>query len=58
MPENLDPTPLINDYAIPWGINIGFDTAEKVKLEFDANGISIPYPQMELHMNQPSEQAN
>ena len=31
-----------------WGIF--FDMQEKVKLEFDKKGISIPYPQMELHM--------
>lgn len=35
-----------------------FDTTEKVKLEFDANGISIPYPQMELHMNQSSDEVS
>jgi small conductance mechanosensitive channel len=27
-----------------------FDTNEKVKLEFDQNGISIPYPQTDLHI--------
>ncbi len=26
-----------------------FDTIEKVKLEFDDKGISIPYPQMDIH---------
>lgn len=27
-----------------------FDLNEKIKLEFDAQGISIPYPQMDVHM--------
>jgi small conductance mechanosensitive channel len=26
-----------------------WDTTEKVKLEFDAQGLSIPYPQMDIH---------
>lgn len=30
-----------------WGVH--FDTIEKVKLTFDEKGISIPYPQMDLH---------
>jgi len=30
-----------------WGIH--FDTIEKVKLTFDEKGISIPYPQMDVH---------
>jgi small conductance mechanosensitive channel len=30
-----------------WGVY--FDTIEKVKLEFDDKGISIPYPQMDVH---------
>jgi small conductance mechanosensitive channel len=28
-----------------------FDTIEKVKLAFDDNGISIPYPQMDVHLD-------
>jgi small conductance mechanosensitive channel len=32
-----------------WGVN--WDTTEAVKLKFDAAGISIPYPQMDVHMN-------
>ena len=28
-----------------------FDTHEKVKLTFDAEGISIPYPQMDIHQD-------
>ncbi len=31
-----------------WGIY--FDFQEKVKLTFDAEGISIPYPQMDVHL--------
>ncbi len=31
-----------------WGIY--FDTQEKVKLTFDAEGISIPFPQRDIHM--------
>ncbi len=31
-------------WAVLW------DTTEKVKLEFDANGLSIPYPQMDVHL--------
>jgi small conductance mechanosensitive channel len=29
--------------------NVNFDTTEKVKLIFDEKGISIPYPQMDIH---------
>ena len=32
-----------------WGVH--FDTIEKVKLTFDKKGISIPYPQMDIHTN-------
>ena len=32
-----------------WAVN--WDTTEAVKLKFDAAGISIPYPQMDVHMN-------
>lgn len=31
-----------------WGLM--FDFTEKVKLRFDAEGISIPYPQMDVHL--------
>lgn len=31
-----------------WGIY--FDTTEKVKKQFDADGISIPYPQRDIHV--------
>ncbi|MDF1644178.1 MAG: mechanosensitive ion channel [Pseudomonadales bacterium] len=33
-----------------WGVM--FDITEQVKLTFDQQGISIPYPQMDIHMNQ------
>jgi small conductance mechanosensitive channel len=33
-----------------WGVY--FDTLEKVKLVFDEKGISIPYPQMDVHTTQ------
>ena len=32
-----------------WDVN--FDTVENVKREFDKNGITIPYPQMDIHIN-------
>jgi len=32
-----------------WGVY--FDTVEKVKLVFDEKGISIPYPQMDVHLD-------
>ena len=32
-----------------WDVN--FDLIEDVKREFDANGISIPYPQMDVHID-------
>ena len=31
--------------------NVYFDIHEKVKLAFDAEGISIPYPQMDIHQD-------
>ncbi len=33
-----------------WGVN--FDLTEQVKLAFDANGISIPFPQRDVHVYQ------
>jgi small conductance mechanosensitive channel len=30
---------------------VKFDLTEKIKLAFDENGISIPYPQMDVHLN-------
>ena len=32
-----------------WGVKA--DVTEKIKLAFDENGISIPYPQMDVHVN-------
>ena len=32
--------------------NVKWETLEKVKAAFDANGISIPYPQQDVHMHQ------
>jgi len=32
-----------------WGVK--YDITEKIKLAFDENNISIPYPQIDLHMN-------
>lgn len=31
--------------------DVHFDTIEKVKLTFDEKGISIPYPQMDIHLD-------
>ncbi|EAQ96214.2 mechanosensitive ion channel family protein [Congregibacter litoralis] len=36
-----------------WGVL--WDTTEAVKLRFDEAGISIPFPQMELHMQRPED---
>jgi len=33
-----------------WGVY--FDLTEAVKLRFDMEGISIPYPQQDVHMHQ------
>ena len=46
----------VNFIVRPW-VNsddywaVKFDLTEKIKLAFDENNISIPYPQMDLHMN-------
>jgi small conductance mechanosensitive channel len=32
--------------------NVFFDTNESVKKTFDAENISIPYPQLDVHMDQ------
>ncbi len=46
----------VNFNVRPW-VNTGdywavkFDLTEKIKLAFDANNISIPYPQMDLHID-------
>lgn len=31
--------------------NVRFDVTEKIKLAFDENGISIPFPQMDVHLD-------
>lgn len=61
-----DPAPLVavaeladssvNFNVRPWCAtgeywNVYFDIQEKVKLTFDAEGISIPYPQMDVHQD-------
>jgi small conductance mechanosensitive channel len=35
--------------------NVYWDVLERIKREFDANGISFPYPQMDVHMVRPQE---
>jgi small conductance mechanosensitive channel len=44
----------VNIYVRPWVSSsnywpVKFDLTEKIKLQFDKNGISIPYPQMDVH---------
>ncbi len=61
-----DPEPLVavaeladssvNFNVRPWVKNddywpVRFDLTEKIKLAFDDNGISIPYPQMDVHID-------
>jgi small conductance mechanosensitive channel len=47
----------VNFNVRPW-VNSGdywpvrADLLEKIKLAFDANGISIPYPQQDVHMHE------
>jgi small conductance mechanosensitive channel len=63
-----DPAPLIavgelgansvNFNVRPWAKtsdywSVYFDLNEKIKLAFDENGISIPYPQMDVHLDKP-----
>ena len=38
-----------------WGLK--FDLTEAVKLRFDAEGISIPYPQMDVHIHKSDDKA-
>ena len=38
------------DPAVYW--DVYFDIMEKVKERFDAEGISIPYPQRDVHLYQ------
>ena len=50
----------VNFNVRPW-VNSGdywavlFDLNEKIKIAFDDNGISIPYPQMNVHINKAEE---
>lgn len=44
----------VNFYVRPWVLSddywkVKFDLTEKIKQAFDDNGISIPYPQMDIH---------
>ncbi len=41
----------VNDY---WGVY--FDLTEKIKKAFDANGVSIPFPQRDIHVYQHDKQ--
>lgn len=48
----------VNFLVRPWAKSSDYwavlwDTTEAVKLKFDEAGISIPYPQMDIHMNKP-----
>lgn len=38
--------------------DVYFDTIEKVKLTFDEQGISIPFPQMDIHLDNPEQKEN
>lgn len=47
----------VNFNVWPWAKSSDFadvrsDLIEKIKLAFDANGITIPFPQMNLHLNE------
>ena len=46
----------VNFVVRPWAKtsdywDVKFSVTEKIKEEFDANGISIPYPQMDVHLD-------
>ena len=43
---NVRPWVQTDDY---WGVY--WDVTERVKLAFDAQGVSIPFPQMDVHMD-------
>jgi small conductance mechanosensitive channel len=50
----------VNFYVRPWVAtsnywNVYFDLTEKIKLEFDKNEISIPFPQMDVHFDKQDE---
>lgn len=65
-----DPEPLVavgelgassvNFYVRPWVVSadywaVKFDLTERIKQAFDDNGISIPFPQMDIHWEKPEE---
>ena len=50
----------VNFLVRPWAKTgdywaVLWDTTERVKLRFDEAGISIPYPQMDVHMSKPDQ---
>jgi small conductance mechanosensitive channel len=52
----------VNFFVQPWVNNadywdVKFAITEQVKLAFDKHGITIPYPQMEVHMQNPAAPA-
>jgi small conductance mechanosensitive channel len=51
----------VNFYVRPWVATsnywaVHFDLTEKIKLEFDKNGVSIPYPQMDVHLDKTEQE--
>jgi small conductance mechanosensitive channel len=38
--------------------NVYWDVLERIKRDFDANGISFPYPQMDVNSNARKKQSN
>jgi small conductance mechanosensitive channel len=51
----------VNFFVRPWVKTddywaVKFALTEKIKLAFDENGISIPFPQMDIHWNKPPTQ--
>jgi small conductance mechanosensitive channel len=52
----------VNFFVQPWVNNADYldvklDLTERVKVAFDENGITIPYPQMDVHVQNPTEQS-
>ena len=52
----------VNFYVRPWVLAgdywpVKFDLTEKIKQAFDDNGISIPFPQMDIHWEQPADKS-
>lgn len=51
----------VNFFVRPWVKTedywaVKFDITEKIKLAFDNNGITIPFPQMDIHWTKPTQQ--